>query len=373
MLQKAETPWYTIQNIADIPSPALVVYPHRVEENIRKLLAMAGSVDRLRPHIKTCKSAEAISLLKAAGIYQYKCATIAEAELLGVCGVKDVLLAYQPVGPNILRFISLIKRFPTTIFSCLIDCSTIAQELHQQALVNNLIVHYYIDINVGMNRTGIMPNEVMELVEQCQRLSHIKLLGLHCYDGHIHNISLHEREKKCTDYFATIRQLMLNLQNEYGIDVAVVAGGSPTFPIHIKQAHVVCSPGTFVFWDKGYGDLLHEQSFLPAALLVTRVISTIDRQTLCLDLGHKAIAAENDLSKRVFFINAPEARAVAQSEEHLVVSVPNACAYPIGSVFFGIPYHICPTVALYDEAYAIVDQKWDGNWTIAARKRKLSI
>ena len=41
--------WYEIANVAEIPSPALLVYLDRVDDNIRDMVAVAGSVDRLRP------------------------------------------------------------------------------------------------------------------------------------------------------------------------------------------------------------------------------------------------------------------------------------------------------------------------------------
>jgi len=373
MQTNVQDDWYVINDIDSLPTPALVIYPDRVKNNIDKLLEMAGSVSKLRPHIKTCKSPEAISRMLEAGIYKFKCATIAEAELLGSLGVLDVLLAYQPVGPNIHRFITLIKEFPTTTFSCLVDSAAIAQQLDEQASRNNISINCYIDVNVGMNRTGTPVNKVLGLAADCNSLPHIKLIGLHCYDGHIHEASLDERKKRCDAYFPEIDQLIDQLNDHYADSFSIVAGGSPTFPIHVKKSNVTCSPGTFIFWDKGYGDLLAEQKFLPAALVITRVIAIIDDYKLCFDLGHKAIAAENELSKRVFFINAPQAKAIAHSEEHLVVAFPSKHTHAIGDIFYGIPYHICPTVALYDEAYAVIDKHQQNNWHITARKRKITI
>ena len=92
--------------------------------------------------------------------------------------------------------------------------------------------------------------------------------------------------------------------------------------------------------------------FKVAALLITRVISVLDEHHVCVDLGYKAVASESPLP-RVFFLNHPEAKPISQSEEHLVLEVPDSRLYPLGSVFYGIPVHICPTVALYDKAYVI--------------------
>ncbi|HEY0610599.1 MAG TPA: alanine racemase, partial [Chitinophaga sp.] len=89
--------WYTINNVDQIDSPALLVYPARIRENIDTAKAAIDDVQRLRPHVKTNKIAEVVQLMQDAGIQKFKCATIAEAEMLGKVHAADALLAYQPV------------------------------------------------------------------------------------------------------------------------------------------------------------------------------------------------------------------------------------------------------------------------------------
>ena len=149
---------------------------------------MVGNVGHLRPHVKTNKSAEATQLMLDAGITKFKCATIAEAEMLGMIKAPDVVLAYQPLGPKLYRFIELIKKFPSTKYSCLTDNISAAKEQADAFAANDLEVPVYVDLNVGMNRTGIIPGEAA--IELCRFVSSakgIKLAGLHAYDGHIRN------------------------------------------------------------------------------------------------------------------------------------------------------------------------------------------
>src|SRR6187549_40767 len=115
------TPWYAIQNADEVPSPSLLLYPDRVEENIRRMIALAGGVDRLRPHMKTSKIPEVVRMHLDQGITRYKVATIAEAEMAAAAGAPDVLLAYQPVGPNVKRFVHLVETFSGTRFSAVAD------------------------------------------------------------------------------------------------------------------------------------------------------------------------------------------------------------------------------------------------------------
>ncbi len=130
---KIEKEWYAIEDIDSIDSPALVVYRERVLENINTMLSMIDDVKRLRPHVKTHKAKEAVLLMMNAGVNKFKCATIAEAEMLGLCSAPDVLLAYQPTKPKLKRFSEVIKKYPSTKFSCLVDNIVSAKEIADEA------------------------------------------------------------------------------------------------------------------------------------------------------------------------------------------------------------------------------------------------
>src|ERR1700685_2354612 len=113
--------WMRIANEDDVPSPALLIYPDRVAENLRRMAVNAGGVEHLRPHVKTHKLSQILDLEMQQGIKKFKAATIAEAEMCAADGAPDILLAYQPVGPNVRRMVALVQKFPGTKFSCLAD------------------------------------------------------------------------------------------------------------------------------------------------------------------------------------------------------------------------------------------------------------
>lgn len=365
--------WYTIDNIEDIDSPALVVYPERIKKNIAAAINMVDNPAVLRPHVKTHKMSEVSMLLQDAGVTKFKCATIAEAEMLGTCKAPDVLMAYQPIGPKLERFIQLILSYPNTKFSCLVDNLPAAVGISKAAIKKGIKVPVYIDLNIGQNRTGIKPEFALPLYVDCQALAGIEIAGLHAYDGHIHQPDLAARTEECDRCLGEVGKLQSEIVARGYPKPVIIAGGSPTFPIHAKRKEIECSPGTFVYWDKGYQNSFAEQNFLPGALVVMRVISLPAETTLCLDLGHKSIAAERELKTRVYFINAPELEAISQSEEHLVVEAGKGHSYKPGDVIYGMPYHVCPTVALYERAITIEEHKISGEWKNIARDRKITI
>jgi D-serine deaminase-like pyridoxal phosphate-dependent protein len=365
--------WYTINNVEELDTPALVVYPDRVKHNISMVKTMIDDVSRLRPHVKTHKSPNVTQLMLQAGITKFKCATIAEAEMLGMCQAPDVLLAYQPAGPKLKRFINLIKKYPETVFSCLVDNMDTAKAIAAEAKVNGLEIPVFVDLNVGMNRTGILTADALALYEAVVNILGIKLKGLHAYDGHIHDADYSIREQRFSEAIIPVLHIASAITAKGYPKPVVIAGGSPTFPISTKIEGIECSPGTFAYWDRGYQLAFEEQDFLTAVLVVGRVISLPGETKICIDTGHKSVSAENELARRIYFLNAPELVFTGQSEEHLVADAGVGHGYKIGDVLYGLPYHVCPTVAVYERTITIEDGKISGEWMNIARDRKISV
>ena len=361
--------WYQIKNIDHIDTPALLVYKERVKQNIAEAIAMVNSPAQLRPHVKTHKLKEVAEMMMAAGICKFKCATIAEAEMLAIANAKDVLLAYLVVGPKIKRIEILKAKYPATNFSCLIDNYEAAKQLSQNFI--NSPIQVYIDLNIGMNRTGALPENAFALYKDCVALKGIEIVGLHAYDGHIYDTDVAIRTGRAKHVIELLSIPKNQIEIFSGNKVKVVVGGTPTFKIYANQYNEVeVSPGTFVFWDQGYNRILPDMNFLYAAVIVTRIISIIDKNTLCIDLGHKAVAAEKPLP-RIEFLNVSNVKQLSQSEEHLVVEVADANEHKIGDVWYGVPIHICPTVALYNEVMVVEDELVSTAWKVLARDRQI--
>ena len=364
--------WYQVKTIEAIDSPALIIYKDRAQQNIRLLMQMKD-VEHLRPHVKTNKIAEVCKQMLDADITKFKCATIAEAEMLGSIKAPDVLLAYQPTTTKAMRLLQLVQQYPATHFSCLIDDAINAEAISATFSGSNSVIDVYIDLNIGQNRTGIKPVNALDLFNECENFRGINVIGLHAYDGHIRDTEVNERKQKTDAAFNAVIQLAEKIESSSGKKMKIVAGGSPTFPVHAQRSDVQCSPGTFVFWDHGYKTQFPDESFEYAALVITRVISIVDEHTICVDLGHKSVAAENVLEKRVYFLNAENAQPLGQSEEHLVLKIDDASVYKIGDVLYGVPYHICPTVALYERAVVVENNKVVDEWRVIARDRKITV
>ncbi len=361
------------ENAAEISSPALLLHWETVEDNIRRMVSMVKSPDRLRPHCKTHKLSQIIARLAELGVTKAKCATIAEAEMAATAGAADVLLAAPLLGPNTGRFLELQQAFPTVKFSALTDDSGVLESVNAAALSAGVRIALMVDLDVGQQRTGITPGpEAAALYRRLCSLPGIVPAGLHAYDGHLHQTDVVTRAAACNSAFAPVKALRRELEAA-GLPVPrVTAGGSPTFPMHALRAETECSPGTTVLWDAGYNRKMPDLPFRPAALLLTRVISRPAADRLCLDLGHKAVASEMP-NPRVIFPALPGAAVVMHNEEHLVLETPLAADFPPGTPLIGIPWHICPTVALHSFVHVLRDNRAVETWPVTARTRRICL
>ena len=367
---------YLIEDTSRIFSPALLVYREIVADNLRKMIEIAGDVSRLRPHCKTHKMPAVTKIELAMGVKKHKCATFAEAEMLGDCGVKDIFLAYNVVGPNIGRAVRFLQKFPDVRFAVTADDRAMITELSEAMTAAGKSIHVVLDLDSGLHRTGVTPGpQAAELYQQIVDAPGLEPGGFHLYDGHNHQTNLAERSVAVREgWNATVR-----LRDEFdrrGWPVpAIVCGGTGSFPVfaQLKDSAIELAPGTCVFHDSGYGTSFPDMDFTPAVAMLTRVISRPSPDRLTCDLGNKAVASDPPKGQRVFFPDLPEAEQVLHNEEHLVLQTPLAERYQPGDELYAIPKHVCPTSALHKQAYVIEGGKVVEMWDVTARDRFITI
>lgn len=360
---------YLIEETTSLPTPALLLFPEKVKRNIEIIKSHIHALENFRPHIKTIKSKELIQLLIDEGVQKFKCATLKEARLLGELEASDVLIAYPLVGYQIDDFMRIIEDFPATNFQCIVENINAVKQLDLKAKFKTAVVSVLIDVNLGMGRTGVEMNQLMDFVEELGQFSNIFVNGFHGYDGHIRETDLEKRTQIVKDTFEAFLIHFKKIEEIVARKLICVFGGSNTFPIYAQYPMVECSPGTFMLWDWGYHQTLPEQKFHFAAVILSTVISKPGHNTICLDLGYKAIAAENPIEQRLHIIHHENWQPVFQSEEHLVLRLPDAewDQVDVGNRVYVIPYHICPTVAWYPYYHVITNKLLAEIWRIAPR------
>jgi D-threonine aldolase len=388
---------YPIGAPETIASPALLYFRRHIEENIDKMIQIAGGPDaaprRLRPHIKTFKTMGVVDLLRSRGVSMFKCATVAEAEMLAAGGVTDILLAYPIVGPNAARVATLITSYPqarlkvlgddvealgalSRVLARVLARASAGEQAGGQASPGRT-VEVLIDLDPGLHRTGVSVDDAPGIVRFVAEAAGLSFGGLHYYDGQNHQSDFDERMAAAQAGYDAVAALADRLASEGFKVPRMVMGGTPTFPCYARFPDAELSPGTSTIHDWGYKTRMPDLPFVPAGLVLGRVVSRPFPTRFTIDVGSKAIATDPK-GQRGIILGYEEAVPVLQNEEHWVWEIPPGPAAPgapaIGTELLVAPAHICPTTALYDEVVVIgPDGSLEGTWPVTARSRRLSV
>ncbi len=362
---------FRIEDVASIDSPGLVLWRDLLERNLAEMIRAAGGPERLRPHCKTHKMPAVTRRMIELGITRHKCATLAEAHMLCTAGATDVLVAYQMVGPNIARLAALIERFPETRFITLVDHPASLEALSDQIARADQRIGVLLDIDSGMGRTGVAAGaDARHLYEMICSSPGVTPEGLHWYDGHNRQSDPADRKLAIDGPW----ELLIELRDQLLVDgmpvPRIVAAGTGSFPILAEKGEpgLELSPGTTTLYDVGYYELFPDLDFVPAAGVLTRVVSCNRAGHLTLDCGHKSIAPDQPAGRRMIFPELPDAVEVSHTEEHLVITTARAGDYRPGDALIALPRHVCPTVNLHGAATVIADGRFTDRWHIVARE-----
>ncbi len=357
-----------------VSSPALIYYKDIILSNSRKAVEQAHGAKHLWPHVKTHKSRNLTNLLASLGITHFKCATIAEAEMTARTDAQHILLAYPLVGPNIGRFLELIHAYPDKTFYASGDDLEMLSVLGSAASRQAVRVNCLIDVNPKMNRTGVPFENIMNFYRSAAQLNGLNICGLHCYDGNRHEKSYSLREKHVMETIKHLNHVRTSLDYSGLSCKYLIVGGSPTFPCYASNMeNVFFSPGTVFVYDAGYREQFPDLPYEPGAAILSRVVSHPAKGFFTLDAGYKAISAEQHL--RGILPSLPHASEAFQSEEHWTFRMDDGFERErpdIGQIVYILPWHICPTTALYDNVQVVSGGKLTETWKVTARNRRLT-
>ncbi len=358
---------YRIADAENLLTPALLIYPQIVDANIEATLNMTGgNPDRWRPHIKTVKMTAVLQRFHAHGVRNFKCSTT--LELITACAAKaaDVLLAFPVMAANARAAREIAEQFPATRISILIE------SIEQAATWRGTDIGLFIDVNPGMNRTGMSEDSVEAIVKLARKVSD-SFRGVHYYDGHMSGVAADERERRAHEGYDRLLRIVDALQKE-GVTVGeVITSGTPASPYAMSYpgfrgrefAHRI-SPGTVVFNDMTSLEQLPGFGYQSAALVLSTVVSQPAAQSITCDAGHKSVSADAGVPT-CSVIGHSDWVPAKPSEEHLPIGIPVETKIALGDKLYLLPRHVCPTVNNFDEALMVVDGKVQRIESVTAR------
>lgn len=366
---------YRASSLDDVLTPALLLYPEIVASNVERTLELLdGDANRWRVHIKTAKLGYTLRMLVERGIRHFKCATT--LELLVACrsGAGDVLFAYPAVGANARRVREIADQFPQ------LRISVLAENEQQVGQWRGSRVGVFLDVNPGMDRTGIEQSNSDKVVELCRAIGNLgmEFRGLHYYDGHYGGLELRERTVMAHAGYERFLNVVRELERS-GMHVPeVVTAGTPTFPCALSYEgfrrggfiHRI-SPGTVVYCDAtSLAQLPSDYGYRPAVLVLARVVSQPRAGIVTCDAGHKAVSADAGVPTCVV-VGHSELTPLSPSEEHLPMALREEATGPqVGEALHLLPRHVCPTVNNFDCALLVRDGEVKSVERVSARGRE---
>ncbi len=359
----------------EIVTPALAFYPDVIHRNIDVTLKLLnGEPDRWRPHVKTAKSLRTMRHFVERGVNYFKCATTLELLTLCEAGARDVLVAFPSVGARARRIQEIAAMYPSVAVSVLIE------NLAHLEGFDKTRIGVFIDVNSGMNRTGVSQENPADLVCLALDLRNHGFLfrGLHYYDGHHRQQDLQERRAAAWAGYDKLLSSVSAIENSGVAVQEIVTSGTPSFPCALEYpffreasfAHRF-SPGTVVYNDlTSLSQLPSEWGYDYAAVVLTTVVSQPSPDRVTCDAGHKAVSADSGFPNCAVR-DWPGLVPLSASEEHLPIQItPGARQPKIGDILALIPKHVCPTVNNFDHALLIREGRIAGIERVSARGRE---
>jgi len=351
-------PVYMIDDPQGILTPRLVVFQTALNYNLRRMRELLAGVRSdldlsiLCPHVKTHKSSWLTRRMMQEGVHFFK-SSPNELEMLLAAGAQEILLAY-PLVPQWARQVArMISQHPQVKLFVQLSRPELAPMMAEIASEYEITWHYFIDLDVGMRRTGIAPAEALPLWRRMADESRLVFAGLHAYDGHNHLPTLEERRAEAARSLAPLCQTVREFAAQRITVPRVVVGGTPGFLADAEflfrqnlDSRIYLSPGTWIYFDSTYGRIM-PGTFQPAALILCQVMDQTGAERYTLNLGHKRWAVDQGALED---FSVADMKAVKWSEEHTVVTTSQRME--IGDYLMLVPKHVCSTVNLWE--YSIV-------------------
>jgi len=351
-------------------TPYMVIDLDQTKRNIRKMQEIASKNKKaLRPHSKTHKIPYLARLQIEEGAVGVCVQKVAEAEVMFEGGVTDILISNEVVDKRKCDRVAKIASEGGRI-TVAVDSLIGAKNLSESAAHYGVTIPVLIDVNVGMNRCGVDPENVLSFYRQLKEFPNIKVVGLMAYDGHVIDPNPSKREEMVEAEYKSITNIFKELKKlDENIRILSV-GGTPTAEFWAQLDEVTeLQPGTYVFCDIHYSELgvctLEEISMG----VVAQVMSMKEGKRIVLDAGYKAVSLDQGVYPIAVNEHGIVGKVVSMSEEHTVIK-PEQKSVTIGSKVLLLPYHACTTTDMWDHAWIFEGDKPPIKIPISARGKR---
>ena len=357
----------------ELQTPALIIDLDVFDANLAKMQSYLEEQDiALRAHTKMHKCPLIARKQVESGARGVCAAKISEAEVMGAAGIEDVLVTSPIATPDkVTRFVEARKNNPG--LKIVVDCADSADLLAKVAGLEGLVVDVFVDMDLGMGRTGIETGDkTLQLVRHIGESNSLNLSGLQMYAGNCMHIEGFSKRKQKYAHIMSKGIETLALLDEAGIVIPVVSGGGTgTYNMEADLGLInELQAGSYAFMDIEYRDIggVDSEQFLDfgvSLFVLVTAISQPQSRLITVDGGFKSFASDK---------MAPEFRDVEGviyhwgGDEHGIVQLNNPShEIRLGNKLSMLTPHCDPTVNLHDFYFPYRDGLVHEVWPISAR------
>jgi D-serine deaminase-like pyridoxal phosphate-dependent protein len=355
-----------------IETPAVLVNLDAVDANIQAMSKIAAEAGvKLRPHAKTHKMPQIAQMQLDAGSTGVTVAKLGEAEVMAAAGIRDLFIAYPIVGEAKLD--RLCQLAGENEIRAAADSFVVLEGISQAAVERGLRIKVLLEVDLGFGRCGLQsPAETIELARRASTMRGIEICGLMAFAGQ--------------GYDATSREALEAIGREEGIKLVEIStqlqeagyggsevsvGSTPTSRYAARVPGVTeIRPGTYVFSDRtqvhlGWGELGD-----CALTILSTVVSRPTTTRAIVDVGTKGLTSDPAPTPGFgAVVGRPRIDVESLTEEHGILSLPEAEDLAVGDRVEIIPNHACGALNMFDSVYVLRGGEIYERWDVAGRGR----
>ncbi len=352
------------RRVEELDTPALWVDLDALDANIATMARVCreAGVD-WRPHIKASKSPPLAKRLIAGGAVGITCAKVGEAEVMADGGITDILIANEVIGPQkIARLVELAGRATVCVA---VDDERNLRELSAASAAAGANVDVLVDLNVGLARCGIRPEDAPALAQLVLDLPGVTLRGLMGYEGHVMGIPDLEAKDAASRASADILAEGTAALAGAGIEARVRSGGGTGNYWIAAQlgALTELQSGGGVLMDLTYMESMHVPDHQFALFLTEQVVSIATPGRAAGDAGWKSIGQHTGQPR---VIEPPGVQLRGLNAEHSIFELAEDTTLTPGDRVTLVPHYSDSTVLLHRRMYAVRDGVAEDVWPVAA-------
>lgn len=190
--------------------PTLKINRKKVEANIDRMLAkIAPGQTIFRPHFKTHQSVEVGNIFRKKGITKITVSSLSMADFFAEAGWNDITIAF-PV--NLLEIDEINRLAEKVKLNLLVESSFSTQHISEK-LINK--VGIFIKIDTGYHRTGLLPENTIEIDRILSICSNSKLLGFKGFLTHAGHTYSAKGKAEILSIMSSAKEKLSELKRQY--------------------------------------------------------------------------------------------------------------------------------------------------------------